>query len=157
MKLTLPITTGLSIGRVSDKKDIQTMGGVLVRWKVVINFVLHFQITLDILDLRKLEWFLRMKRRLGERSERLGGGRRTGQRRRGRRDGSRRSRTCQRRPSVQCDVQIQRDGVIATGQRMQGRNCRSNGRCHRCRDVGMPPRRRRDPRMKDDQKESSPG
>ena len=84
MKLTLPITTGLSIGRVSDKKDIQTMGGVLVRWKVVINFVLHFQITLDILDLRKLEWFLRMKRRLGERSERCGGGRRTGRCQRGR-------------------------------------------------------------------------
>ena len=62
-KLTLPIATGLSIGRVSDEK---TMGGVIVRPKVDINFILHVQITLDILDLRKLEGFCRTKRRLVE-------------------------------------------------------------------------------------------
>jgi hypothetical protein len=76
-KLTLPITTGLSIGRVSDEKGIRTMGGVIIRSKVVINFILHVQITLDILDLRKLEGFRTTKSRLVERSERRGGGRRT--------------------------------------------------------------------------------
>ena len=55
LKLTLPITTGFSVGRVSDEKGIQTMGGVILRPKVVINFILHVQMTLDILDLRKLE------------------------------------------------------------------------------------------------------
>jgi len=152
LKLTLPITTGLSVGRVSDKKGIRTTGGVLVRPKVVINFILHVQITLDILDLRKLEWVHRTKRRLGESSERCGGGRRTGCCWRGRKDGSRRNRTCQRRPSGQSDVQSRSGGVIATGQRTQRRNCRSSGRCHRCRDVGMPPRRRRNLTMKDDQR-----
>jgi hypothetical protein len=150
LKLTLPITTGFSVGRVSDEKGIRTMGGVILRPKVVINFILHVQITLDILDLRKLEGFRRTKRRLGERSERRGGGRRTGHRRRGREDGSRRNRTGQRRPSGQSDVRTQSGGEIATGQRAQRRNCRSSGRRHRCRNVGMPPRRRRDLTMKDD-------
>jgi len=132
-KLTLPIMTGLSVGRVSDKKGFRTTGGVLVRPKVVIYFILHVQITLDILDLKKLEWFRRTKRRLGERSKRCGGGRRNECCQRGRKDGSRRNRTCQRRPSEQCDVRSQNSGVINTGQRTQRRNCRSSGRRHRCR------------------------
>lgn len=40
-KLTLQITTGLSVGRVSDEKGIQTTGGVIIRPKVVVNFILH--------------------------------------------------------------------------------------------------------------------
>ena len=151
-KLTLLITTGLSVGRVSDEKGIRTTGGVFIRSKVVINFILHVQITLDILDLRKLEGFRTTKRRLVERSERRGGGRRTGCRRRGREDGSRRNRTYQRRPSGQSDVRTQSGGEIATGQRAQRRNCRSSGRRHICRNVEMPPRRRRDLTMKDDQR-----
>jgi hypothetical protein len=103
-KLTLPITTGLSVGRVRDEKGIRTTGEVIVRLKVVINFILHVEITLDILDLRKLEGFHRTKKRLVERSERRGGGRRTGRRRRGREDDSRRNWTCRRRSSGQSDV-----------------------------------------------------
>jgi hypothetical protein len=52
VELTLPITTGLRIGRISDEKGIRAAGGVLFRPKVVGNFILHIQITLGILDLR---------------------------------------------------------------------------------------------------------
>ena len=49
-KPALPITTGLSVGRVSDQFVIRLAGAVFVRPKVEINFILHVQITLDVLD-----------------------------------------------------------------------------------------------------------
>jgi len=90
-KLTLPITTGLRIGRISDEKGIRASGGVLLRPKVVREFILHIQVTLDILDFRQLE-SLCLERGLVERGKRSLGGRRTGRSRRRRRDGGGRNR-----------------------------------------------------------------
>ena len=54
-KPALPITTGLSVGRVSDQFVIRLAGAVFVRPKVEINFILHVQITLDVLDFGSLK------------------------------------------------------------------------------------------------------
>jgi hypothetical protein len=90
-ELTLPITTGLRIGQISEEKGVRAVGGVLLRPKVVCNLILHIQITLGILDLRQLER-LSLERGLVKMGKRSAGGRRTGWSQRGRRDGGGRNR-----------------------------------------------------------------
>jgi hypothetical protein len=53
--MNLPIATRFSIGRVGDEEGIRTPSAILVGTKVECNFILHIQVILDILDLRKLE------------------------------------------------------------------------------------------------------
>ncbi len=55
--LTFPKMTGLSVGRVCEKSVIRTNGGIFRKMEVIINEVLQVQVTLTILDFRKLEWF----------------------------------------------------------------------------------------------------
>jgi hypothetical protein len=77
LKQTLPIATGLSVGRISDEKVLRTLGAIFIRAKVVGNFIMEVQITFHIFDLRKLERLHRADRGLGEWSKRSGGRRRT--------------------------------------------------------------------------------
>jgi hypothetical protein len=153
-ELTLPITTGLRIGRISDEKVIRMAGAKSLRAKVVGNFVLEVQKTFHVFDLGKLERLRRAERGRGERSQKSGGRRRTRRRRRRRRsrDDNRRSRARRWRPTRKSEIRGQRGGDIPTGQRTQRRNCRSSERRHRCKDVGMSPRRGRHPMRKDDRR-----
>jgi len=56
-KLAFPIMTGLSVGRVSKKKIVRTESAVIISMKIVLGNILDIQITLGIVDLRKLEGF----------------------------------------------------------------------------------------------------
>ena len=56
-KMVFPIMTGLSIGRVSKKKIVRAESAVIIGTKIVLDDILDIQITLGIVDVRKLEGF----------------------------------------------------------------------------------------------------
>jgi hypothetical protein len=61
-ELTLPEETGCRIGWACDKSVIRTFGRILRKMEIKLDQVLEVQISLGVLDLRKLEGVRRSKR-----------------------------------------------------------------------------------------------
>ena len=69
--LPLPEKTSHDIGRSSNESIIQTLGGVLGLTKIILDHVMHIQISFGILDDRKLERIQRPKRNRSGREDQL--------------------------------------------------------------------------------------